>query len=503
MTQVPPRLWPGDPERGRALLAAAADGAAVPWDKRPDGHGFDWLADLTALGLGDGRELACDLVSRWIPTYLSWQLPSWRADFLGRRLTNWLVNFDYLSAGKGAFETTLLRSAAKQARHLIRIVAHPKAGAERLEAIKGLIYCGVCLPGFDAALERGLKRLGREVDQQVLPDGCHFERNPSRHLSVFATLIEIRAALIHGHVEVPGTLQGAIDRMAPMLRCFRHGDGKLALFNGASEEDDAFIDLALREAKNRGQALSTAPHGGFHRLKAGHTLIIADAGKPLANGHAGSLSFEISVGKNRMVVNCGAADPTETLWYEALRNTAAHSTVTVDDVNSSELIGPGDRGDRQPTRVPFMRREIGRNLLLESNHDGYYEIFGIVHQRSLFLAADGYDVRGEDVLTGSGTRPFAARFHLHPEVQASLVEGGGVVLLKLPGGQGWRFQASGGGITVEESVYQGAGVRRRSQQIVVSCRQDGVESTVKWRFKRESGQMKKEATTSDVQDSAI
>jgi len=497
LTQVPPRLWPGNPERGRALLAAVGDGDAAPWDEEPERHAFDWIADLTAVGLDDGRDLARELVSRWIPTHLNWQLPSWRAGFIGRRLTNWLVNFDYLSTADGVFETALLRSAAGQARHLTRIVTHPRDAAERLQAIKGLIYCGVCLPGFVAALKRGLNRLEHEVDQQILPDGCHFERNPSRQLMVLVILIEIRAALIHGHIEVPDTLQGAIDRMAPMLRCFRHGDGKLALFNGADEEDDAFIDLALREGKNRGKALSAAPHGGFHRLKAGRTLIIADVGQPLASGHAGSLSFEFSVGKHRMVVNCGAAVSTEALWHEALRNTAAHSTVTVDGVNSLELIGPGDKGKRQPTRVPFMRREIDRHLLLESNHDGYAGIFGIVHQRSFFLAADGCDMRGEDLLTGTGTHPFVARFHLHPEVQASLVEGAGAVLLKLPDGQGWRFRASGGDVAVEDSVYHGSGVCRRSHQIVVSSCHDGPESIVKWRFNREIRKTKKEDSSAD------
>jgi uncharacterized heparinase superfamily protein len=342
-----------------------------------------------------------------------------------------------------------------------------------------------------------MRLLAREIANQILPDGCHVDRNPSRHLSVLAALIEIRAALVQDHTEVPDSLQSAIDRMAPMLRSFRHGDGRLALFNGALEEDGAFIDLVLRETGSRAKPLSSAPHGGFHRLKAQRTLIIFEAGDHPVDGHAGTLSFEMSVGKRRLVVNCGAAAPGEALWHEALRRSAAHSTLVVDDTNSAELAEAAGKPGRRPDTVMFTRREIDRNLLVEASHDGYAQIFGLIHKRSLYVAAEGDDLRGEDCLSGPGPRPLAIRFHLHPSVQASLIEGGRAALLRLAGGQGWWFRTGSGEVTLEDSVYLGTSTRRRCQQIVVSGHHAGPETIFKWRFSRETGPPKEPAQSKE------
>ena len=101
-----------------------------------------------------------------------------------------------------------------------------------LSAVRGLAFGGLCLPGCEKALGQALRLLDRELPPQVLPDGGHIERNPERHMLVLRHLIDIRTVLRAARHEVPEVLQHAIDRMAPVLRFFRHGDGGLALFNG-------------------------------------------------------------------------------------------------------------------------------------------------------------------------------------------------------------------------------------------------------------------------------
>ena len=65
-----------------------------------------------------------------------------------------------------------------------------------------------------------------------------------------------------------------------MLRFFRHGDGKFALFNGANEGDGTTIDRVFNRADAKGRAPATAPHCGYERLRAGHSLVLFDCGKP-------------------------------------------------------------------------------------------------------------------------------------------------------------------------------------------------------------------------------
>ena len=504
---TPPDPWPGDVSAGQALV----DGAFIHGGRRvslgddPWGdasmrqsvagalHGFAWLGDLAILGSPEAARRAHTLTEAWLQAHGRWSAGAWRAHTLGERLANWLVHGNFLErAGGPDFHGEVLRSAARQARHLGRVAASARRDWSLFLAIKGLVYSGVCLPGFENGLEAGLRLLHREIDRQILPDGGHSQRNPALQLAVLRHLVDIRGCLGAVRVEVPGELQGAIDRMAPMLRSFRHGDGRLALFNYGNEEDEGVIDMVLAQAGAKGRPISSAPHSGFQRLAAGKTLILMEAGAPVAAGddrvHAGALSFEMSVGKDRLVVNCGAeADAeadAEAEWHEALRATAAHSSLVVDDTNSTELPGAGGAG--APAAVVLCnRREADGNIWIESSHDGYVGRFGLTHGRQLYLSVDGGDLRGLDTLTGEGGRAFAVRFHLHPEVRASMVQDGEAVLIRLPRGGGWHFHCSGGILALEESIYGGrAGVVRRCALIVISGPLAGDGAVIKWRFAR-------------------
>ena len=497
----PPAYRLGDPQSGREILAGAftlahhrAQLGQDPWvaaldDPRQlaDLHGFSWLADLFASGGDEARARAGTLLVGWVAHNRKWQELSWRPDILGERLSAWLAFYEFLTTEQDTTKTVLLEMAMVQARHLGRSCSQAPGDARMFKAIQGLIFAAVCLPGAETLLDQAFELLEKQIRTQVFPDGGHMERNPSRLLDVLSRFNQIRALLLAAHVEVPLSLQGVIDRMTPMLRALRHGDGGLALFNGGFEEERTFIDTVLADTGVRGKALTSAPHSGFQRLAAGRTVIIADTGIPPSgsvNVHAGSLSFEMSVGKDRLVVNCGAASTEGEKWFAAMRVTAAHSTLSADDRDSIEFGGDGSVVSG-PLNVECTRREADGAVWLDTSHDGYKKSVGILHRRKFFLDSSGEDFRGEDLIEGSGGKNFAVRFHLHPGVHASLVQGRSAVLLKLAGGAGWQFQASGGRIALEESVYlSGHGEPRRCEQIVISGPLHGDGAQIKWRFHR-------------------
>ncbi|NNG05143.1 MAG: hypothetical protein HKM95_13750 [Inquilinus sp.] len=512
---VPPDPWPGDAERGSALASGEYSFAGrtlvsdVPlWLPLGVGdaylealHGFDWLRDLRALGGDTARRHARALVASWIDRHNSWHAVVWRPDVLGRRVANWLGMHDFFCASADDhFRARTFASLARQTRHLARALPGGLKGAPLLAALKGLFYGILCLPDGRPRLEPALKLLLQELQAQVLPDGGHVQRNPQIHLEALRHLIDIRGAMRAARTEVPEALQHAIDKMAPALRFFRHGDGGLALFNGAREGEPVLIDTVLAQADAHGRPLKSGRHSGFERVQAGRLLLLMDVGPPPAPGldsgaHAGALSFELSVGRERLIVNCGAwggfdPDPQGEAagWETALRGTAAHSTLTAADTNSSELIDGGGLG-RRPRQVTAERLEEDRSVLLEAEHDGYRAPYGARHNRRLFIGAGGDDLRGEDTLTGAADLPFAVRFHLHPAVHVSPLQGGDAALLKLASGAGWRLRVSGAALTVEESIYCGEDVAvRRSSQIVLSARTGAdkkAPTSVKWALKRE------------------
>jgi uncharacterized heparinase superfamily protein len=182
-----------------------------------------------------------------------------------------------------------------------------------------------------------------------------------------------------------------------------------------------------------------------------------------------------------MIVNCGALPGGSADWRDATRATAAHSTMVIADVSSSEL-KPEGLG-RRPVVVEVQRQEANGAHWLEASHDGWKKLFGAVHRRRLYLAESGDDVRGEDVVEAPTPQPFTLRFHLHPDVNASLQQDGSAVLLRLRSGSGWRLRADGARMGLEESIYLGSHEPRRAEQVVLTGYADGPQQ-VKWAITR-------------------
>jgi uncharacterized heparinase superfamily protein len=502
--------WPGDSELGNAILAGEIEFSGelirnptpvwYPAGAGPDWlaawHGFGWLTDLIGVGAA-ARDPARALVQSWLAENRAWHPVAWRSDVVATRIFAWIVHFEEI-AGREAdriLRRAMLASIARQVRHLARNAAWELAGAARLRALKGLIGGFVALGGSQKRTLRVLRNLERELPLQILPDGGHRSRSPSVQLAVLRDLIDIRAVLRAAQVEVPGTLQQAIERMAPILRFFRHGDRRLALFNHSIEEDGVVVDLALTRSETRGHAPVQAPHLGFQRLQSGQSLVLVDTGKPAPRdfdmeAHAGTLSFELSQGRERIVVNCGGYRGTNPAWQRVARSSAAHSVMVVGDTNAIEIHADGSLG-RAPNSIRVERAEEGGNQWIGASHDGYRPRFGVSYGRELYLAANGDDLRGEDRLTGRSGAAFAVRFHLHPAVEAALLEDGGGARLRLPSGAVWRLRAAGAEMSLGESIYLGSGEPRKTQQIVLSGTTGPSGVSVRWAIRRETSGSKR------------
>jgi uncharacterized heparinase superfamily protein len=523
---IPIDPWPGNADRGRDITGGTFSFAGHShqcehpdlsglWKTETYGpawrselHKFGWLRDLRVAGGEATRIEARRLISDWISAQGTWHRFSWRPDILSARVSAWISSADFLCQGASPeFMDTFLKSLSHQSRHLLRLGngawGDGLAGARRLSVLKGQVFAASALFGNDRQLQRILGRLEKELSRQILGDGGHHERSPAQQFAILRDLVDIRAALIDsGHLP-PHGVQNAIDRMAPMLRFFRHGDGGLALFNDSDEGEAWLIDMVLSRADAPGKPHASAPHSGFERITANRTLIIADVGAPPPNGardhvFAGTLSFEMSIGKERLIVNCGGGPGLGASWRQGLRATAAHSTLSIGETNSTEIFEAPGRGSeigKHPESVTKRRSEDNGATWLEGRHDGYVRGFGLIHERKLWLAAGGEELRGEDILLPPGgqnparidarknqneksgrlwpwrrgrPRSFHLRFHLHPGISASPMQDGASVLLRLPSGVGWQFHADGGNVSVESSVYVGDGETRRCNQIVVT-----------------------------------
>jgi uncharacterized heparinase superfamily protein len=464
-------------------------------------HGFQWLPALSTAGGEPARRLATNLIGQWVRRNARYSEPVWSPHVMARRLANIFSHGRLVIMNSElTWRSRLFVSLREQVRMLERISGEAPDGLPRLEAAAVLALSGICLDDSARRLEAGLQRLESELARQILPDGGHVSRSPEALVSAYRHVIMVMEALSAIGQEPPHTVRNAHDRMAPMLRFFRHGDGALALFNGGGECDPRMVAGLLARDEVRGQPFYHARHSGYQRLSASRTLCLIDCGRlpPGAfsrDAHAGTGALELSSGSDRIVVNCGTGGLSHPSWNAALRATAAHSTLVVADTSSAailpagparDLLGPWLSGG--PHEAVSRRVETPQGWTVEAMHDAYTDAFGVRHERQVTMSPQGLIVTGRDRLVPTGPSfhaglTFAVRFHIHPDVRVSRLEGGGI-LLKLPGGEGWRFRAGGGQVGVEESVYLGGGVVRRTEQLVVSGSMKDAPADVAWVFEQ-------------------
>ncbi|HUO02181.1 MAG TPA: heparinase II/III family protein [Rhizomicrobium sp.] len=463
-------------------------------------HGFSWLAPLAAAGGEAARLLATELIGQWVKRYPHYCEPQWTAHVMARRLMHIfshsrsvVLNSDMM------WRSRLFVSLREQVRMLERTASEAPDGLPRLEAASALTLSGLCLDDNSRRFATGLALLELEITRQVLPDGGYVSRSPEDLLNAYRHLMMVKDALAAANEEPPHNLRNALDRMAPMLRFFRHGDGGLALFQGGQEGDPKMLASLLARDEVRGQPFGHARHSGYQRLAASRTLVQLDCGGVpggiLSNqAHAGFLAFEMSSGPHRVVVNCGPGGKKHKGWDASLRATAAHSTVTVGDRSAAEILPPGMARDLLgprlmggPRDTSTRRSETALGWMVEAGHDAYVPELGFRHERRITLSPQGLMVTGADRLVPVRAHrepvEFALRFHIHPEIRMSRLEGG-AILLKLPNGEGWRFRAGGGELDVEESIYVGGDTVRRTEQLVVTgkVRESPVEAA--WVFEQ-------------------
>lgn len=475
--------WPGD-----GIWQSGFEGCVYDYL-----YSFSWLRDLNrAVDRVGARARSEELVSGWIDHFDDWDEGAWREDILARRLINWMTHAALIMDSDDlVLRSRILNSLARQARHLKQVVGHMAAGPDRLTAITALIQTGLFLPYGEDRLKRGMSLLKKELDHEILPDGGVLSRSPEDQHNLLRDMVVLRASLkAMGH-EVPGELEGVIARMVPHLLMLLHGDGGLALFNGSSEQNRDHIAATLKASGITARAIRGGGESGFSRLSKGETRLIQDVGPPADLGcsrksHAGTLSFEMSRGEQRLIVNCGSAVTGDGELYKMSRSTAAHSTLTVGDKNSSEIRADGLIG-RGAERVFCERSEKDGHVMLHSGHDGYQPEFGLLHRRLLYLDETGEDMRGEEVLENkavkSSSSSYDIRFHLHPDVMATLTGEG--VELRLGDIEQWIFRQKGAEITLEDSLYFGTPGRiRKNQQIKLSGITDPHKTTVKWALQR-------------------
>ncbi len=467
-------------------------------------HGFRWLRHLreadTELASANARALTAD----WIETHgRKIDGVAWEPDVTARRIIAWLQHSTtVLQGAEFPFYRAYLKSIAVQIRYLRSMAPEMKAGEDRLRARIALAFSALSLPVSNATLRAASRQLTSELNRQILADGGHVSRNPYTLLELLADLLPLRQTYTSQGSETPAALIGAVERMLPALRFFRHQDGNLAHFNGMGATIPDRVAAILRHDDTAGAPLLNASHSGYQRMVMGGTTVIADTGAPppvdvSADAHASCLSFELSSGRQQFIVNSGVDEFGPEDYRALARVTAAHSTVTLNDASSCRFNNSVKTGEllgtplvAGPKKVVCDRHDSDGMQSFRATHDGYQSRYGVIHERELVLSHDGSMIEGRDRIARPGGAAVRAdrdnaviRFHLHPDIQLFRDEADRYVLT-CPGADTWIFTSSQDDVSAEESLFFAgiAGPQKSNQLVLPFSASETPEVT--WRLTR-------------------
>lgn len=517
-TQIPQHWqasdpWKGNPNQGQPLASGShpVELYAKNW------HRFEWLRDMREYGGSQSRTLARRFVLEWIDQNQRWSGEIWHPQLLADRIRGMILTWGWFAASATTSQQQLItNSLLAQSIILAKDWRNIKNGNTRIEAISALMLCKAFLEK-DTDPTPLSTALIEEVTNLIFSDGCHVTRQPDLHMNLLKSMIESRIGLtaMVARQDEPSaylrdqlaSLDDRINKMGAVARMWRHVNGHMIGILGSHELSADRIDDVLDRAGPKGRISNHANDGGFIRMASGRSVMLMNTGPAawalptvMAAGgkaDAGALSIEFSNGQNMIFVNAGQK---KSLFHElpdlanALAGTAAFSTLSVDRTNSADLTAT----DAQGRHAVIDHAETGPapgGLLTEAKHLGYEKTHGLIHQRRVFLATGGNDLRGEDIMLYTGApghipNEATVRFHLHPKITATMSIGGDVIL-KLPGSAApWLFKAKGGSVHVEDSVVMGKTGLEKCAQITLTMPLGAIRTeyakTVKWALRRQT-----------------
>ena len=471
-----------------------------------DLHGFTWLDDLAARGDNAAIEIAQKWIFSWIEKYGSGSGAGWTPNLTGKRLIR-LIHHEEIILHELPEKkiSTYFRFIYKQANFLSKRFYKTHEINMNFEAIVGLIYCGLYVEGFDSFITVATEYLSRECRDKIDEDGGILSRNPEELLEIFTYLVWIAHGLHDANWTPSQAHIDAINRIAPTLRHLRHTNGNLCRFNGSLGKYSGELDRYLFLSGNKKKTTKILKMG-YARLEGGRTSIIQDAGS-LPNlfqsnlAHASVLGFELTHGRQPLIVNCGSGANFGLDWRKAGRATQSHSTFCIKGQSSAKLTRSlsynsklTDFLSQGPTEVVTNKSKVTGGTELTVSHDAYASKFSVNLERKLELSDNGEILIGNDQIDLLSSRDrskeisshdleYEIRFQFHPEVTVQILDND-VVQINSKYAGAWILEALNLTPSIQPSYYfsDGNASPIPTKQVVFSTKFNDFLKQVRWSF---------------------
>lgn len=434
--------------------------------------------DLNAAGAGDRETLCRYMIKRWIAENPPFGGNGWEPYCLSLRIVNWVK---WLSRfGKTEVDSDLLHSLATQVDALEQQLEFHILANHLFANAKALVFAGSYFGGErgDTWLRKGLKLLGTELEEQFLNDGGHYERSPMYHAILLWDVCDLLQLQEHAQLsslsERSSKWRNILVNGLGWLKKMIHPDGDIAFFNDATLGIAPTLEDLERYCSKLGVNVCEEPRketswSVAHMKASGYVAVdytsmhralldIAEIGPKYQPGHAhaDTLSFELSLFRQRVFVNSGTSQYGIGPEREYQRGTRAHNTVEVDGEDSSE-IWAGFRVGRRACPLEVFVNQDGDTLRVSASHDGYRRLIGKVLTKRTWVFED-CGIQIVDELTGRYSKCIS-RFYCHPAVDVHQLNESEILLI-LPQGEKVRFCVEGVSMlrVIESTWHPGFGL---------------------------------------------
>ncbi len=397
-------------------------------------HYFDYLME-------QGRPIQeqSALISLWITGNPSGTPDAWEPYTLSLRVVNWIK---FLLHTPETIPSEWMHSLYTQVLWLEDNIEDHLLANHYLKNGVALFFAGLYFEGRDADRWLGLGRqiLSTELEEQFLPDGGHYERSPMYHsisvldyLDVLNLMQNSRPA--HSFPEEPH-FDSRIKTALAFLDDLCLPDGEIPLLNdaafGIAPPPSEIFTYGQRLTGYSRKPLTTGvtaiekPQTGYYVIREGSDMMVIDCGaigpeyQP-GHAHADTLSFELAVDGQRVIVDSGVYDYEPGHRRRYARSTRAHNTLSIDGQDQSETWGVFRVARRAYPVYGRLTGEGTKQMRFEGAHDGYRRLDGhLTHSRMVeYVSPGSWAIR--DTVDGSGTHTIESYLHIHPDYKIILV----------------------------------------------------------------------------------
>lgn len=388
-------------------------------------HARLWLYNLhyfDALNAenSEQQKIAYRLLERWMDENPPGQGIGWEAFPTSLRIIN-IIKYALNGGALSEKVTTLLYL---QARLLNKKCEYHLLGNHLYENFGALTIAGLFFNTPESAkwFKKGYKGLQKEIKEQILNDGGHFELSPMYHGIFLEGLLDLQ--VIFEIYNKAFLWKNEVQLMLNWLNFMKRSNQEIAYFNDAANYIFSSPLELFHYAESLGYKIGKADNVINHLIDSGYIVLnshnmklICDVGNigpdylP-GHGHADALSFELMINESPVFVNLGTScyGNSDRRLFE--RGTSAHNTVVADDENSSEVWG-GFRVAKRARVSDICIIKNNNTYSIKATHDGYARIKkNLFHVRTWNMCESSVEII--DNLTAS-VENTVAYFHLHPD----------------------------------------------------------------------------------------